>query len=436
MHEKPIGEVALEWRPLNKHYHTPWRPLGKLAMALAVLLACVAVALAIAYQFHGASLPPLPELSHLLLFVSDTFDRITSASLRDYVTRLAPLGLLAVQWSILSLPQRQRLIFGTSTLSLDRGLPRWLAIGPISSLRGWSMPYAAITSVRLEAIGPQVGVLSPEQSVSLLIDRTEGESPRRLDLSHWFHPGDPPRKRKQSTTSGFEQIRNGQWSSEEDQKILQQIFDKLPLVHELRSRGVALPDFEQRALASSQEDIWGDIRLRQLVIGFFVSGLVFLLSPMLLQEYWVVAPPFWIWPSIGVASVIFAFLWARHPTPAGKRQASLPARRAAVPKTGTRVVLALLFGLSAGAAAYPGLMWLNCLAGRTEDVRYYLDERRMLVPAGTSMNADLPAFSPQQSIAFWASRQPGSEFTLQMRKGLFGRWQYGVELIRAEIEAF
>jgi hypothetical protein len=435
-HANPL---VLEHRSLDGKPSRPWSlrktlgvGAGLLLLGPLLVLGLVVYLVALLGKLDIANESDWPALWALLGALADRVWQ--SAASAPWYRWIEPIGWLLALPAVLLLYRsigQSRLHFEDDEVRMVSGLPAWLDVGPWGS---WSMPYKEITSVDLvnyragHSYGPR-----PLHMAALQFNNRVGKAARRLAVAPWHRLGEGMRPKLESTATWLG-VSLGTWKSEQDQQTLQNAYNRMPLVLALRQRGVAVPVLAQ-GRGSGGDDLFENPRMKALILLAFALAPTYFAGAFLLREYWVVAPPFGFWIALGLCTGIASALWVRGAAPAHHASSLQPPD---APGSSTvlanQLIVSMLFGLSAMGAAMAGVPLVSQWLFPAEDAVFVVRKDSTLDPVEAARG--LPSFLPEQSIDFWRSRKPGTQYTLLMRKLPWGYWQYGVDTFRPEIEAF
>jgi hypothetical protein len=425
-HASPL---VLEYRGLDGKPMPAWSARKTIGVAAGTLLLCALIPLGAAVYMAAvlgkidlASANEWPRLWALLGTLADAAWKGMAAA--PWTSWVEPIGWLLALPAVLLMfrAQRQRrLHIGDDALRLVSGLPSWLDKGPWGR---WTLPYNAIASVDLVNYrAGRGGGPRPLQRAALQFTDHEGKALRRLQLAAWYWPDEPQRPKLESSANWLG-LQVGTWKSEQDQQTLARAYDALPLVLALRQRGVPVPALAQGRGASG-DDLFENPRMKLLILSAFALAPIYFAGAFLLREYWVASPPIGFWLALGLIAALAGGGWmrgaARHSPDSGAAWAN-------------RWIVSMLFGLSVVGAAIAAVPLFNQWLFPAEDAVFSVRSDAVLEPVVAA--AGWPTFRPAQSIDFWASRKPGTHYTLRVRKLPWGHWQYGVDAFRPEIEAF
>lgn len=423
------GKPSQPW-PLRK---TVWVAVGLLLLAALLPLGVVVYVVIVAGKLDLAIASNWPLLWKLLGTLADAaLHRIAEAPGYTWIEPIGWLLALPVVLLIQFAPSRQRLHIGDDAVRLVRGLPTWLDTGSWGS---WTMPYKDIASVDLvnyragSSYGPR-----PLHRAALQFNSREGKVVRRLPVVPWYRPDEGVRPKLESTATWLG-LSLGTWNSEQDRQTLQNAYDTLPLVMALRQRGVAVPALAQ-GKGSGGDDLFENPRMKALILTALALAPAYFAGAFLLREYWIDSPPIGLWAVLGLCIAMASAVWMRGAASGrrawpGEQPPTMPDPRGAL---ANQLIVSALFGLSATGAAVAGIPFVNQWLFPAEDVIFVLRPGATLEPVVAA--GGLPTFRPEQSIDFWVSRKPGTQYTLRMRRLPWGYWQYGVDAFMPEIEAF
>jgi hypothetical protein len=411
----PDGKPILPWSARK----TAWIALGTLLLVGLLMLAIVLYLAAIMAKLDPLKPSDWPALWAVGGKLADrAWQGLAAAPWSAWIEPIGGLLALPVVLLMLRAMGRRRLHIGDDGLDLVSGLPAWLEIGPWAS---WTMPYQDIASVDLvdfragRSVGPR-----PLQRAALQFNSRDGKAIRRLAVTPWHRPGEGVRPKPESSAAWLG-VSLGTWNSDEDQQTLARAYDALPLVMALRQRGVAVPTLAQGKGAGG-DDLFENPRMKTLILAALVLAPAYFAGAFLLREYWVVSPPIGFWVALGLLLAVAGGLWLRGTAPDPRTALA------------NQLIVAMLFGLSAASAAFAAVPLVNQWLFAAEDAVFVVQAEATLEPVVAA--AGLPNFRPEQSIDFWISRKPGTQYTLRMRKLPLGYWQYSVDAFRPEIEAF
>ncbi len=133
---------------------------------------------------------------------------------------------------------------------------------------------------------------------------------------------------------------------------------------------------------------------------------------------YVSSAPYWLFVLCGLAAAGACYLWLHR--------GSVPRAEAAG--------LAAITGIALACALYPGLLRISDVvaAGHYQPHDYRLTKNRMMRPVEPS----LPTFAAPLDRGYWRQQANGSQWTFEMRRGLFGLWLYRIKPLREQIDGF
>ena len=316
--------------------------------------------------------------------------------------------------------KRARLTLEADTLRYASGLPllgRWL---------DWTLDLEAVRANKLPlqlagaALGP-----TPTNNYRLSWGRGQV---KQLRPAAWHLPGQAPAALVKPTSS-FGLVR---WQTPENQALLQQQFNQLPLVQALRQRGIALPPVNgKRQMAGL--DLMAHPRMRVAVIGFFIALVsAFALFHVMRNDHYFSPPPLLAWVAFGTAAglCMLAWLWREHPGGAG----STTAVEAAGFRS-TQVLLAALIGVAAGLCAPSLPLAFSSTTQASQQLAFGLKNAPLRLQATTDNG--VPDIHPDQAMDYWLSLPEGSAFSLPVRQGVAGLWwQFDSRVLEERLDAF
>lgn len=343
-------------------------------------LVLVAAVVFLLYLKTGARLDPAAVLEALRAKIAaDPID----AAVNAFMLVFAVLYL-----AYLALAQRhERLILTPIGIEYRSPLPEALRF-----LRpSWSLPWSQVRTASLRAMaiarGPQGAVLTLDS----------GRRKIKLFPLQWvdpqtFRPGPlwAELRRLQDLRSAL-----AVEQALDDSPLLRYIAAAAPLLHVERNLKTA----DGFALEKNRAAL-------AVVAGFFVLLFYALADTFFLNpEAYAVTPPLAPFLAAGGLAALAAGLWMR---------------RGGVPAAES-IAVAVLFGVTVGAAAYPGALRLNAL---TDDdglrtYEYQLTAQRQLEP----LRAGPPALVFAGHYEYWAQFAPGSVHRFELRRGGLGFYQ-------------
>ena len=291
---------------------------------------------------------------------------------------------------------KDRIVIGETGIEFQRPA-RWRL--PFTS-RAWSFSWARLRKAELKPFGP-----------SFVLTLSDGACTRRIIMDEWVAP-DTPRETVKLLLKQRLQRHHKRIALEEALRLA----EESPLVCALRSRGVAI----QRPDVSSPLvfDLLKNRHAAAAVALLAVIGLYGAVDLVLLDETYAGSFPVTSWTMAGVIVAVLTYRWLSA--------AKLPFAIA--------IALALMIGIDAGFAMYPGLLRLNQFTDSAEMQahEYVLREYVRLEP----LEAGLPVIEFKQGIEYWQQFKPGASYTLYLRRGGLGFYQLDIASVYAETRAF
>ena len=317
--------------------------------------------------------------------------------------------------------KRARLILEPDTLRYTSGLPllgRWL---------DWTLDLAAVRSNKLQLHLASIA-MGPQPTYNYRLPWGKGLFVRQVRPAAWYLPN-------QATTapvkpaSSFGLVR---WQTPENQALLQQQFNQLPLVQALRQRGIALPPVTGKR-QSAGLDLMAYPRMKGAVIGIFIAmlGAVVLFHLMRHHQYFT-SPPVLVWIAFGSAAGLgmLAWVWPEHPGEVNTATAA-----GAIGFRSTQMLLAALVAVAAGLCAPSLPLALSSATQVPQDIAFELKNsplRLWAIAAG-----GVPDVHPNQAMDFWLSQPEGTAFSLPVRSGVAGLWwQFDSRALSDRFDAF
>jgi hypothetical protein len=291
---------------------------------------------------------------------------------------------------------KDRIVIGETGIEFQRPT-RWrLPFTP----RAWSLPWARLRKAELKPLGP-----------SLVLALSDGTRTRRIVMDEWVAP-DTPRETVKLLLKQRLQRRHKRVAPEEALRLA----EESPLLRALRTRGVAIqrPDMSSPLVF----DLLKNRHATAAVALLAVIGLYGVVDLVLFDETYVGSFPWTLWTMAGVIAAVLTYRWLSA--------AKLPFVIA--------IALALMIGLDAGFAMYPGLLRLNQFTDTAgvQPHEYVLREYVRLEP----LEAALPIVEFDQGIEYWQQFKPGASYTLYLRHGGLGFYQLDLAPVYADTRAF
>ncbi len=160
------------------------------------------------------------------------------------------------------------------------------------------------------------------------------------------------------------------------------------------------------------------LALAAVILFLLLAGYAFVDGLITPAEGYISAPPYGLFAAVGIGSALLAgFLLLKGRVPRVEAMG-----------------VAVLLGVAAGFAMYPGFLRISYLSGdgvfalRT----YVLAANTLLQPQDKS----LPVFRGPLDTQYWADHMVGDQWKIYVRQGLLGVWSYRIKPLRDEIEDF
>ncbi len=382
---QPRAVVLVRWQslhPMIRHAH--W-------ITLALMLLMPVLILAVMWQMFAADPQAQERLWHgLWNTLTDRPDHLLAVISMPFI-----MLYLAIEQ-----PARlkDKIVIDESGIAFQR-MSRWrLPFAP----RGWFFPWARLRKTELSLA---LGAVSPVLVLS------DGARTQRIPVHEWV-AADTPRETVLRLQKERMQMRRRRIAPEEGMRLA----EESALLRALRARNVAI----QRPDASSplMFDLFKNKHAAVAVTLLLVIGLYGAADLVVLDETYAGFSPWTIWALAGVAAAVLAYRWLSG--------AKLPPVIA--------IALALMIGLDAGFAMYPGLLRLNQFTDTAgaQPHEYVLREYVRLEP----LEAGLPVIEFEQGIEYWQQFKPGASYTLHLRHGGLGFYQIDLAPVYAETRAF
>lgn len=291
---------------------------------------------------------------------------------------------------------KDRIVIGETGIEFQRPA-RWRV--PFTP-RAWSFPWARLRKAELKPLGP-----------SLVLTLSDGTRTRRIVMNEWVAPDTPRETVKLLLKQRLQQHRK-RVAPEEALRLA----EESPLLRALRARGVAIgrPDLSSPLVF----DLLKNRHAAAAVALLAVIGLYGVADLILLDETYAGSFPWALCTLTGAIVAVFTYRWLSA--------AKLPSAIA--------IALALMIGLDAGFATYPGLLRLNQFTDTAgaQPHEYVLREYVRLEP----LEAGLPVIEFDRGLEYWQQFKPGASYTLYLRHGGLGFYQLDIASVYAETRAF
>ena len=295
---------------------------------------------------------------------------------------------------------REQLVLTRAGIEFYSPLPTWVPLLP----KRWSLSWSQVQAVSVRSLLPGGG---PQGMALELVTRGRKH---RLYPFHWVEPANL------APVSPWKLTLHAQRLS--SVAVAAQIDDS-PLVRYVR---VALPHLKvPRAtdLSRAAFAIEKNPRALAVTVVFFVLLAYALIDGAFVgRETYAQKPPFDAFVILGVAALALGALWMV---------------RGGVPLAET-VVIALLAGAAAGAAAYPGTLRLNALTDTEglQSYQYQLAPDLELRP----LVAGPPALHFPEYYDYWSQFKAGSVHAFELRYGGLGFYQINMAPIEEDMRNF
>jgi hypothetical protein len=333
---------------------------------------------------------------------------------------LAPLGVMAVLGGQAAHKKRARLILETDTLQYSSGLP---VLGPLID---WTLDLKAVRANKLplQLTGVAMG---PQPANNYRLSWGMGQV-KQLTPAAWHLPDQAP-VALEKPTSSFGLVR---WQTPENQALLQQQFNQLPLLQALRQRGIALPPLNGKRQMVGL-DLMAYPRMKVAVITFFVALLsALVLFHLMRHHHYFTPPPLLAWVTFGTAAGLgmLTWLWPEHPGEANTVNAAQ-----AIEFRSTQVLLAALTAVAAGLCAPSLPLAFSSTTQVSQDTAFELKHAPLRLQATTA--SGVPDVHPKQALDYWISQREGTLFSLPVRQGMAGLWwQFDSRALQDRLDAF
>ena len=276
-------------KPLIFHWRQPGRAPAQRTGWVALGIAAVAIAAVLWVWFPVEILTQIdwPKLWEKLLAKPFKFAELV-------LILLAPMFLVGGH---VVHTKQARLTLYTDTLRYASGLPllgRWL---------DWTLDLDAVRANKLplQLAGVAMG---PQPTNNYRLSWGPGQL-RQLRPAAWYLPQQAP-VASAKPASFFGLVR---WQTPENQALLQQQFNQLPLIQALRQRGIALPSVNGKRQMVGL-DLMAYPRMKAAVISFFVALLsAFVLFHLMRHHHYFTPPPLLAWVAFGAVTGVCMLAW-------------------------------------------------------------------------------------------------------------------------------
>ena len=318
---------------------------------------------------------------------------------------LLPLLLGVIQAIFAGFNRRSRLVLSERGVEFSSGWPVWLQ---------WFQPSWRIAWSELETVCPStsntLGVAVPGA-----IELITPQQTRRVLPYRWIDPNEPE-------TEGWRERMAVSTGADTAKLIL--AMDRSLFINYLRDAGITV-DLETIAEGTPKQfALESNVHTRAAMVILAILALYVLIDVFVLPETYADFNGSFtvVYTVLGLATAAAAFGW-------------LMATRVPMPES---ITLALLIGLVIGLACYPAALRLNMLTDPhgLQDTPYYVnnDDPRVvrLVPAGQG----LPTIEYFKRVPYWTKFDKGDIFTVKLRKGMLGFYQFHQKSIIEDIRRF
>ena len=316
--------------------------------------------------------------------------------------------------------KQARLTLQTDALVYTNGLPllgRWL---------DWTLDLAAVRANKfpLQLAGVALG---PQPTNSYRLSWGIGQV-KQLRPAAWYLPNQPPVGQVKPASS-FWLVR---WQTPENQALLPQQFNQLPLVQALRQRGVVLPPVTGKRQRAGL-DLMAYPRMKVAVILFFMAMLsAIVLFHLMRHHHYFTPPPLLVWVAIGSAAGVgmLAWLWPELPGEVNPATTS-----EAIGFRSTQMLLAALVAVAAGLCAPSLPLAFSSATQLSQDTAFELKHAPLRLRA--TVASGVPDVHPDQALDYWRSQPEGAAFSLPVRPGVAGLWwQFDSRRLQHRLDAF
>ena len=400
-------------KPLVFH----WRQPGKVQTERSIFVLMGVVTLAIA----GAFWLWFPTAILTQIDWPKAWQNLMAKSAVLWEIALYPLAMVFFLGGHVVHTKQARLALEADTLRYASGLPllgRWL---------DWTLDLEAVRSDKL-VLHLEGVAMGPQPTYQYRLSWGKGLFARQVRPAAWHLPNQTPVVAVKPATS-FGLVR---WSTPENQALLQQQFDQLPLVQALRQRGIALPPVNGKRQMVGL-DLMAYPRMKAAVIGFFIAMLgAFLLFHLMRHHHYFTPPPLMAWVAFGSAAGLgmLAWLWPEHP---GEVNTATAAE--AIGFRSTQMLLAALVAVAAGLCAPSLPLAFSSATQMPQDIAFHLKNSPLRLWATNA--SGVPDVYPNQAMDFWLSQPEGAPFFLPVRSGVAGLWwQFDSRALDDQLDAF
>lgn len=399
-------------RPLIFHWRQPGKMQAQRSGRVVLGVAALGIAVVLWLLFPTAILSQIDW--------SKAWQNLLAKSAALWELALYPLAMVFFLGGHVVHTKHARLTLQADTLRYTSGLP---LLGPWLD---WTLDLEAVRTHKLplELAGVAMG---PQPTNNYRLSWGKGLV-RQLRPAAWHLPDQAPVSPVKPATS-FGLVR---WKTPENQALLQQQFNQLPLVQALRQRGIALPPVDGKRQMVGL-DLMAYPRMKVAVIGFFIALLsAFVLFHVMRNEHYFSPPPFFAWVAFGAAAglCMLAWLWREHPGEAGATNAAETAGFRS-----TQFLLAALAGVAAGLCAPSLPLAFSSTTQASQQLAFELKNAPLRLRAAAA--SGVPDIYPDQAMDYWASLPERSTLSLPVREGVVGLWwQFDSSVLQDRLDAF
>ena len=379
----PSGNVVLV-RLLSLH------PMARYGHWILYILMLLMPVLAVAFLWNVFDDPQARE--RLWRALADSFWRQP-----DVLLAVVAMPFLLIYMAV-EYPARlkDRIVISETGIAFQRPA-RWrLAFTP----RPWSLPWIRLKKAEMKLYGS-----------SILLMLGDGVHTHRIVADNWV-ASDTPRETVKRLMKQLLQRRRERVAPEEALRLA----EESPLLRALRARNVAIrvPDMSGPLVFNLLKNRHAVISLA-LLAAIGIYGVVDL---VLLDETYAGELPWTLWAMVVAIVAVVSYRWLSA--------AKLPFV--------ITISLALMIGLDAGFAMYPGLLRLNQITDSAglQAHEYVLREYVLLEP----LEPGLPVIEFERGIEYWQQFKPGSSYTFYLRHGGLGFYQLDLAPVHSEMRAY
>ena len=399
-------------KPLIFHWRQPGKMQAQRSGRVVLGVAALGIAVVLWLLFPTAILSQIDW--------SKAWQNLLAKSAVLWELALYPLAMVFFLGGHVVHTKHARLTLQADTLRYTSGLP---LLGPWLD---WTLDLEAVRTHRLplELAGVAMG---PQPTNNYRLSWGKGQV-KQLRPAAWHLPNHvavAPVK----PASSFGLVR---WQTPENQALLQQQFNQLPLVQALRQRGIMLPPVNAKRQMAGL-DLMAYPRMKVAVISFFmalVSAIV--LFHLMRHHHYFTPPPLLAWVAFGAAAglCMLAWLWPEQPGEVNTASAA-----EAIGFRSTQVLLAALTAVAAGLCAPSLPLAFSSTTQASQDIAFDLKTAPLRLRATAA--SGVPDVHPDQALDYWLSQPEGAAFSLPVRQGVAGLWwQFDSRVLEDRLDAF